>query len=265
MPDPTYTYRGDWATATAYLANDLVVSGSVAYVCTDAHTSDAGNAPPDADFWDLLVAPDASNSYATVEEYRAFVGKDSTDDDNVIAENLAAASRWWDEKLNRPFGFGLIAAPVARKFYVHRAPVGDGSKSLYVDDFATLTGLVVSIGGDVQDASTYIAFPLNALQKPEPWPFDELRRSGRGWPLGEEITVTAKWGWPAVPAAIKQATIEWTAIWRGESPAATGRVGTARPGELDQVMDFSPYHLSQLKRLSALYRKARNPLSGNRP
>lgn len=258
---PSYNYRGDWTTATAYLANDLVVSGSVAYVCTDAHTSDAGNAPPDADHWDLLVAPDASNSYATVEEYRAFIGKDSTDDDNVIAENLAAASRWWDEKLNRPFGFSLISEPAARSFYVHRAPIGGGSNRLYVDDFATLTGLVVSIGGQTVDSATYGAFPLNALQKPEPWPFDELVRSGgRTWPLGEPITVTARWGWPAVPRALKQATIEWTAIWRGESPAATAKVS-----ELDQVVDFSPYHLSQLKRLTGLYRKPRGPVMGKRP
>ncbi|MCC6959452.1 MAG: hypothetical protein IT301_06355 [Dehalococcoidia bacterium] len=261
MPDPTYTYRGAWATATAYLANDLISSGGVAYVCTSGHTSDAANGPPDAGHWSLLITPSASTAYATVEEYRAAIGKDSLDDDVVVAEDLLAASRWWDEKLNRPFGFGLSAAPSARKFYVHRAPSGAGSKSLYVDDFASLTGLSVTIGGTVQDVTDYEAFPLNALSKPEQWPFDELRSlTAAGWPLGEEITVTARWGWPAVPMGLKKATIEWTAIWRGESPAATARVG-----ELDQVQSFSPYHLSQLKRITSMYRRPRNPTSGNRP
>ena len=260
MPDPTYTYRGDWATATAYLANDLVSSGAIAYVCTDAHLSDAGNAPPDADNWELLIDADASTAYATVEDYRAFVGRDSLSDDIVIADNLLAASRWWDEKLGRPFGFGLVAAPVARTFYVHRSPHGGGGASLFVDDFATLTGLSISIDDTVQESDTYVAFPLNSLQKPEPWPFDELRRLNSGWPLGTPVVVTARWGWPAVPQAIKQATMEWTAIWRGESPTATGAAS-----ELDQVAALSPYHLSQLKRITTMYKKPRNPMSGKRP
>lgn len=260
MPDPTYTFRGDWATATAYLANDLVDAGGVAYVCTEAHTSDAGNAPPDADYWSLLLAADSSNAYATVEEYRAHIGKDSLDDDAVITNQLLMASHWWNQRLNRSSGFKLAASASARTFYVNRSPHGGGSRSLYVDDIGSSSGLVVAIDGDTVDSTDYQLFPLNADVKPEPWPFDEIRRLVIGWPLGEAVTVTAKWGWPAVPQAIKQATMEWTAIWRGESPASSGRVA-----ELDQVQDFSPYHLSQLKRLTTMYRRPRDPMSGRRP
>lgn len=260
MPDPQYTYRGAWANGEAYLVDDLVASGDVAYVCIAAHTSDAASAPPNGDYWDLLIEPSASTAYATVEEYRAFIGRQTLDDDAVIAGNLETASRWWDLTLQRPFGFGLVAAPVARTFYVHRAADGDGSRSLFVDEFGSTTGLSVSIDGEVVDPAEYAALPPNAAQRPEPWPFDELRRIGRAWPLATPIVVTARWGWPAVPRAIKEATIEWTAIWRGESPAATGRVS-----ELDEVQSFSPYHLSQLKRLTSMYRRGRLPAIGARP
>lgn len=260
MPPPEYTFQGAWAAAAEYAVDDLVSSGGVAYVCIEAHTADAGNPPPNADFWELLIAASTANVYATVEDYRAFIGKNTLDADATILQNLTTASRWWDRKLKRPFGFGLVAAPVARTFYVHRAGVGGGSPSLFVDEFATQTGLTVSIAGEEVDDAGYVALPANAQQMPEPEPFDELRRLSLGWPLGEPVTVTARWGWPAVPSAIRDATIEWTAIWRGESPAATGRVN-----ELDQVQDFSPYHLSQLKRLTNQYSRGRRPTVGARP
>ena len=196
-----------------------------------------------------------SDAYATAAQYRDRVGRDSSADDPTIDLQLGMTSRWWDAKLRRGAGFNKDASPVARRYYVHRSPQGCGSETLFVDDIATASGLVVTIGGVTVASSVYELWPLNAALGPEAQPYDRIMRvDGTEWPFGELITVTAFYGWPAVPAGIVEATIEWTAIWRGESVRTTARVN-----ELDQVANVSPYHLSQLKRITGAYQQMRAP------
>lgn len=196
-----------------------------------------------------------SDAYATAEEYRGRVDRTSAADDDTIDVQLGMTSRWWDAKLRRAAGFNKDAAPVARRYYVHRAPKGCGSETLFVDDIATATGLSVVIDGETISSDLYELWPLNAALGPEAWPYDRIvRKDGSAWPIGELITVTAAYGWPEVPAAIVEATIEWTAIWRGESVRTTARVN-----ELEQVASVSPYHLSQLKRITGAYQQMRAP------
>lgn len=267
MPDPQYTFRGAWAAATVYVEDDLVTLGLTAYVCVDGNTGDVENGPPNADFWDLLVEP-ATTAYATAAEYRNAIGKSGTSEDTAIDRAVTMASRWWDRKLRRSFGKSALEN---REFRVHRGTDGFGSSTLFVDDIAESAGLVVTIGDEVVEASSYELLPLNAAKGPEPQPYDRIARIGSGWsgfnewplsrhsqwPLGRLITITARWGWPAVPAAIVEATIEWAAIWRGESIRATERVN-----EMDQVVSTSPYHLSQLKRVTEAYQQGRSPVAG---
>lgn len=197
------------------------------------------------------------DAYATVQEYRAAIGKETSDDDLALSEALLVASRWWERKLHRPAGFNRDTAAVARTFYVHRGTNGEGSKTLFVDDIAATTGMTVTLDGEAVAAADYQLRPLNALVGPEAEPYDRIVRLGTvGWTLQSPIVVTAIWGWPAVPEAIKAATIEWAAIWRGESVRATERVN-----EMDQVASASPYHLSQLKRITEAYQQARPPMA----
>lgn len=197
-----------------------------------------------------------SDAYATKEEYKAVVEISGTTYDDAIESHLLMTSRWWDGTLNRRAGFNQLDdedEPVTRRFYVHRGPSGCGSDMLFVEDIASSDGVTVAVNGEDLDEANYQLWPLNADKDSEPRPFDRIIKPG-GWALDMPIDVTAPWGWPAVPPAIKAATIEWCAMWRGESARATGSVA-----DLDQVAGASPYHLSQLKRLTGLYRQPRAP------
>jgi hypothetical protein len=252
VPDPDFTFAGEWVTATEYAVDDVVYRYGNAYQALDAHTS-AADGPPSTK-WKLV-------SYATVDRYRGHVDRNTTAGDDLILAQLMTATHWWAQRRRRPDGFGRVGSAAARTFYVHRAPEGCGARKLWVDDIADSAGLTVAINGETVDASLYELWPLNAPQGIEAEPYEQIVRTGSArWPLGEPIVVTAVWGWPAVPAAIREATVEWTAIWRNESPGATQHVQ-----EIDQVAAFSPYHASQLKRMTQMYAAARRPVSGVGP
>lgn len=206
-----------------------------------------------------------SDAYATPQQYRQAIGKQTADDDAQIKQDLEATSRYWDGYLHRPMGFAQDASAVARIYYPRRGRDGKGSHVLLVDDIASTSGLVVKVDtdddGDFDDedaltiTTDYELHPLNAALGAEAEPWNMIVRKGAlGWSLGLRIQVTAIGGWPAVPALVRQLTIEWTAVWRGESVRATARVN-----ELDQVQEVSPFHQSQIKRIAALYRQSRSP------
>ena len=63
---------------------------------------------------------------------------------------------------------------------------------------------------------------------PEPGPFEyiDLARWGtkNAWPYGHRVEIIGTWGFPSVPQAIKQATIQLTGILRLETPRGAGRI-----------------------------------------
>lgn len=63
-------WRGAWATATAYGANDTVSNGGSSYICVSAHTSDAASEPGVggswSTYWDLVAAAGSDTNAATV-------------------------------------------------------------------------------------------------------------------------------------------------------------------------------------------------------
>lgn len=194
------------------------------------------------------------SAYASVEEYLFGREMTASGEATELEADLMLASRWWDRRLRRRAGFNEDADVVARAFYVHRGPSGRGSETLFIDDIASVEDLVVRVDDEELDEDDYELWPLNAALGEEPRPYDRIVKPS-GWPLDTRIEVDARWGWPGgVPNAIKQMTIEWAAIWRGESSRATGTIN-----EMDEVASLSPYHLAQLKRLEELYKKPREP------
>lgn len=83
------------------------------------------------------------------------------------------------------------------------------------DDFTSL----------VLTSSDYELLPRNAALGPEAKPYTQVELTAWGavyaWPRDARVRITGVWGWPAVPEAIKRATVELTAILRTESPRAT--------------------------------------------
>ncbi len=87
----------------------------------------------------------------------------------------------------------------------------------YVDDFSTITGLVIKTDDDddgtferTWSATDYELAPLNGVVDGEPgWPFWKIRHVGwsRGFPQLRRsgLQMTARWGWAAVPSAVSEA------------------------------------------------------------
>ena len=151
------------------------------------------------------------DAYATVNEMKGYADHmtDSVDD-TQLTEVLLQASRALEKYCGRQFNDAGSAT--AREFEPTR------EHWLEVDDFSTVTGLVVKVdtAGDGTFATTlastnYKAHPLNGTNDGETgWPFWKLRTVNYCWPLFYElppVQVTARWGWTAVPTNIKIACI----------------------------------------------------------
>jgi len=168
----------------------------------------------------------AGDSYATAGDYGSHVDKTATDDDVDLAFQLNAVSRFIDRRVRRRDGFNKTAAAEARIYD------GNGKSLLWLpDDIATVTGLIVKtdLNGDYDyvDANETLTInthfwpgPYNADKGSEPKPYEwlELRPDNSvvtSWPLQRRaLEVTAVFGWPEVPTAIKELTIALTRYLR---------------------------------------------------
>lgn len=153
------------------------------------------------------------DSYATLTELKSRVGigaSDTTDDTKLTAA-LATASRGIDRTCNRQFNDAGTAS--ARVFQTR-----DWFR-IEIDDFHTTDGLVIKTdeGDDGQyeavwQTGDYQLEPLNGVVAGEPgWPYwiiqaTESRFFVR-WARWAQLQVTARWGWAAVPAPVKEATL----------------------------------------------------------
>jgi hypothetical protein len=150
------------------------------------------------------------DSYASLSELKTRLGITDSSDDTALTAALATASRGAEKYCGRQFNLAALAS--AR---VYRP---DSSRLVMVDDFATALGLVVATdeGDDGVFQTTWAAAdyqlePLNGVVDGEPgWPYWRIRVVGSRWfPCGRRATVqvTAQWGWAAVPAAVKEASL----------------------------------------------------------
>lgn len=143
-----------------------------------------------------------------------------------IALALTGVSRFIDRRVRRRDGFNKTAAAEARIYD------GNGKAKLWLsDDIATATGLIVKadLNGDYDYADSgetltinthFWTGPYNAQNGSEPKPYEwlELIPSNAvvtAWPKQvRAVEVTAFWGWPDVPIAIKELTIALTRYLR---------------------------------------------------
>ena len=160
-----------------------------------------------------------TDAYFLPVEYRARTGKSDTGDDDAIKAEGLTVSRFLDLRLRRFFTQDALV--------VTRVYDGNGETRLWLpDDIATSTGLIVKVDldGDYSfgdetaltlDTDFWLG-PPNADKGPEPFPWEYLEVNPNSGQLSEwpdqqrSIQVTAKFGWPAVPGAIKEAAISIT-------------------------------------------------------
>lgn len=141
-------------------------------------------------------------AYLTGAELLDALGMTGSSGADGAAVDLAveAASAMIDEHTNRTFE----AEAVATRRY---STVGG---RVSVDDIATPAGLAVAVDDDGDGTferalavTDYRTFPLNTL------PITSLEAVGSGrFPKGEgRVQVSASFGWPAVPALVRQACL----------------------------------------------------------
>lgn len=132
--------------------------------------------------------------YATVELLKTRLRITDVTDDAALTGALAAASRAVNQFCARQFNQADAAED--RQFAALT------SELLVVDDFHTSVGLVVD--GTAYDSGVHTLEPLNGIVDGEPgWPFWRVRGSG----FSGTVTVTAAWGWAAVPGSVVEATL----------------------------------------------------------
>jgi hypothetical protein len=192
--------------------------------------------------------------YCSAAEVKAQPDITGTDSDTIINAFIGAASRTIDGFCNRPDGFVAPAVAAARYF------VGNGKPYLFIDEFATASGLAVAVkdspSDDEDDYVTWTVGVMGTTTEADVFPatgdpkFPDYNHTpytmllcgangdysvftaGHGLPT---VKVTARWGYAVqVPAQIKQATIIQVSRWlkRGQSGWADS-IGNGETGTLD--------------------------------
>lgn len=160
----------------------------------------------------------AVTSYATTAQLRRRVGIDDGFEDDLFDSALVAASRTIDQWCGRRFwqDDDVSTRPIPAE-WVSRWRIDLGGW-----DISTTTGLLVST--DSTDDGVYETSltlgthfqtePLSSFSPSgEAWPVTGLRvitAGGEYFPCGygrPTVQVTARWGWPAVPAPVTQACL----------------------------------------------------------
>lgn len=190
-----------------------------------------------------------ANGYTTLAAVAASSHFDDSIDDPKLERAIETASRQIDGWCKRRF---YVDTDVSARVYL---PFD--CYTLYTDDIATSTGLIVKYdNGDdgtyetTISASNYQLYPLNGVVAGiEGWPYTqiELVEGDRfpSWSKRPSVQITAKWGWAAVPKAIEQATvIQAQRIYKGldapfgiiETPDGIGARMPAMHAEVRQLI-----------------------------
>ena len=176
-------------------------------------------------------------SYVALSELKSALGITVSTDDAFLNLAIDAAEQSINDLCGRKF-----TADGAASARTYRAQP-------YIcvsDDISTLTGLVVKTDTNADgtfdttwSSSDYQVEPLNNLVKGRS--VNNLRAVGSyTFPVYGDgraaVEVTAKWGWPAVPDPIEQATLMMASRLYGRKASPMGVIG---------VGDFGPVRISR--------------------
>lgn len=149
--------------------------------------------------------------YATLANLKLQLTIADTDRDALLNAALSAASRRVDTYCGRVFGLDTVAT--ARLFDPDQriAWRPNGAQVFLIDDigdptFSVATGYYTTGTYTALASTDYATDRPNAIA--EGYPITGLLRA-YGWYVGpsNRLQVTAKWGWPAVPAEVVEATL----------------------------------------------------------
>jgi hypothetical protein len=176
-----------------------------------------------------------TNGYITLANLKTYLKIDDQVEDALLEQIIESASRSIDRIANRRF---YLDANASARTY---RPIGN--LRVQVDDFGTTSGLVVKTDPDSTGTygttftlnQDYIVEPTNALAKGRP--LTTITIVGptafslpvNYWP---QVEVTARWGWPAVPDDIEQATYILSADLYKRKDSIGGVLGLSELGAI---------------------------------
>ena len=180
--------------------------------------------------------------YITKDELRDYlqIQEDVVAFDQKLTDACASASREVEQFCGRQFNQADTAA--ARMFAIDRR------NKVTVDDFHTSAGLVIEQGDGLGqwepiDTASCLLAPYDAIVDGVPWPYYRIEFPGYGLQRSTRhqtrfLRVTAQWGWPGVPATVKQAAFQVAAQTYRLADAPLGVTGNTQYGGVVRVQDL---------------------------
>ncbi|MDG4750621.1 phage gp6-like head-tail connector protein [Micromonospora sp. WMMD718] len=152
--------------------------------------------------------------YVDLPLLKEYVNEQTTSADALLTQCLKTACRQIESQTGRRFYQDELAT--SRTYSVAGRLVHEADADLLiVDDIASAVGLLVETGNGTSwtAVTDYDLEPENALALGRPATY--LRRSSWGGYGRTRVRVTARWGWPAVPEEVVQATLMQAArLWK---------------------------------------------------
>lgn len=181
--------------------------------------------------------------YVLLDELKAYlkIKPEKVEQDDNIEDAISSASGEIEKHCNRQF---QQADTASARVYAPASPT-----RCPVDDFWSTSGLVVEVdsNGDgsfstVVPASDYELYPVNGVVDGQVgWPYYEINLVAGVFPTNlrrqNVVRVTAKWGWAAVPSAVRQAAIIIAAETFQLKDAPFGTAGMDQFGNIYHVRD----------------------------
>ena len=172
-------------------------------------------------------------AYATPSELAHYNGDAAATDTAELTLAVDTASRSVDRACGRQFG--ALDEPQAR-YYTARYDASCRQWVIDTDDFATTDGMVVEHVGPQYDSALagYLPSPVNAVVNGRVWTSLVIGSGAAVVPNVSEngVRITAKWGWPSVPPAVKLATLIQASRLYARRNAPFGIAGNLDVGEM---------------------------------
>lgn len=156
--------------------------------------------------------------YVTPAELSAYLRTNLVEDAALIAVWATTASRAVDTFCHRQFGnVALEAREYSTTYHRHI-----GCYVAEIDDLQNLTGLEV-LDEDGNEITDYSLTPVNAVQKGKPYERIAVEVCGL-------LTISAAWGWTAVPSPVKNATFIQGSRFAARRDSPFGVAGSPEDG-----------------------------------
>jgi hypothetical protein len=154
-------------------------------------------------------------NYATLAQVKSALRITDQVDDNLLNTAIQSASRWVDGWCDRSFAPAAAGTAVGAFTSRDYTPT-DRFGTIYIDDCVEVSEVRIDDDLDQTFSKTlqtvdYLLEPVNEERYGLILPFTRLRPYEDGyWPMFRErptVRVFARYGWPAVPEAVREATI----------------------------------------------------------